>query len=80
MPFELKNAGAIYQWLVNKMFIDTLGDTMEVYIDVMLVKSFIVEQPSTISFDVLKRYNMKLNPTKCLFHVSSGKFQGYMVI
>ena len=39
MPFGLKNAGATYQRLVNRMFTDKLGDTMEVYIDDMLVKS-----------------------------------------
>ena len=44
MPFSLKNAGATYQRLVNKMFADFLGDTMEVYIDGMLIKSLIAEQ------------------------------------
>ena len=39
MPFRLKNAGATYQRLVNKMFVDYLGDMMEVYIDDMLGKS-----------------------------------------
>lgn len=39
MPFGLKNAGATYQWLVTKMFKDQMRDTMEVYIDDMLVKS-----------------------------------------
>ncbi|CAA7016406.1 unnamed protein product [Microthlaspi erraticum] len=39
MPFGLKNAGATYQRLVNKMFADQLGRSMEVYIDDMLVKS-----------------------------------------
>ena len=39
MPFGLKNAGATYQRLVNKMFSMQLGRTMEVYIDDMLVKS-----------------------------------------
>ena len=43
MPFGLKNAGATYQRLVNKMFSDYLGKTMEVYIDDMLVKSLFVE-------------------------------------
>ena len=32
MPFGLKNVGATYQRLVNQMFKDQLGDTMEVYI------------------------------------------------
>ena len=39
MPFGLKNAGATYQRLVNKMFKEMIGKTMEVYIDDMLVKS-----------------------------------------
>ncbi|XP_019233822.1 PREDICTED: uncharacterized protein LOC109214370 [Nicotiana attenuata] len=39
MPFGLKNAGATYQRLVNKMFVKQIGKTMEVYIDDMLVKS-----------------------------------------
>ena len=31
------------------------------------------------NFDTLKRYNIKLNPSKCVFGVSSGKFLGFMV-
>ena len=39
MSFGLKNAEATYQRLVDKMFKDMIGKTMEVYIDDMLVKS-----------------------------------------
>ena len=39
MPFGLKNVGATYQWLVNKMFAQQIGRNMEVYIDDMLMKS-----------------------------------------
>ena len=39
MPFGLKNAGATYQRLVNRMFQRQIGTIMEVYIDDMLVKS-----------------------------------------
>ena len=39
MPFGLKNAGATYQRLVNKMFNKQIGRNMEVYVDDMLVKS-----------------------------------------
>ena len=28
---------------------------------------------------MLRRYNMRLNPSKCAFRVSSGKFLGFMV-
>jgi len=43
MPFGLKNAGATYQRLVNKMFVDYIGATMEVYIDDTLLKSLPAE-------------------------------------
>ena len=39
MSFGLKNAGATYQRLVNKIFIDHLGRNMEVYMDDMLVNN-----------------------------------------
>ena len=39
VPFGLKNVGATYQRLVNKIFANLLGVSMEVYIDDMLVKS-----------------------------------------
>ena len=39
MPFRLKNAGATYQRLVNKMFSTQISRNMEVYVDDMLVKS-----------------------------------------
>jgi hypothetical protein len=64
MPFGLKNAGATYQRLVNKMFKDKLGDTMEVYIDDMVVKSKKAEdhlRDLEEAFRILDEYNMKLN-------------------
>ena len=44
MSFGLKNAGATYQRLVNKMFKDQISKTMEVYVDGMLVKSLKMEE------------------------------------
>ena len=55
---------------------------MEVYIDDMLVKSVKAElhmDHLVKSFQVLKDYKMKLNPTKCAFGVSPGKFLGFIV-
>ncbi|CAL9006556.1 unnamed protein product, partial [Prunus brigantina] len=82
MPFGLKNAGATYQRLVNKIFKEQIGKTMEVYMDDMLVKA-----PRradhlknlTEAFSLLRQYRMKLNPSKCTFGVSSGRFLGYLV-
>ena len=31
------------------------------------------------TFDKLRLYNMKLNPSKCTFEVSSRRFLGFMV-
>ena len=82
MPFGLKNAGATYQRLVNRMFHKQIGTFMEVYIDDMLVKLIKVELHITHlaeAFQVLRSYNIKLNPTKCAFGVSARKFLGFIV-
>ena len=39
MSFRLKNAGATYQRLMNRMFHDQISRNVEVYVDDMLVKS-----------------------------------------
>ena len=82
MPFGLKNAGATYQRLVNRMFQKQIGTTIEVYIDDMLVKSTKSDLHITYlseAFQILRNYNMKLNPAKCAFGVSVGKFMGFIV-
>ena len=82
MPFDLKNAGATYQRLVTKIFRSLLGNTMEAYINDMLMKSkefFDHTMHLQETFELLRGYDMKLNPLKCAFRVSSGKFLGFMV-
>ena len=64
------------------MFAEQLGRTVEVYIDDMLVKS--LKGADYIRhlrqyFDVLNKYNMKLNLAKCTFGVTLGDFLGYIV-
>lgn len=82
MSFGLKNAGAMYQRLVNKIFKLLIGRTMEVYVDDMITKS---KDPTEHmmhlkeTFELLRKYKMKLNLEKCLFGVSSGKFLRLMV-
>ena len=82
MPFGLKNAGVTYQRLVNHMFRPQIRRNVEVYVDDMLVKS--LDEKKHLddlqeTFDTLRRHQMKLNPNKCAFGVSSGKFLGFMV-
>ena len=81
MPFGLKNAGATYQRLVNKMFSKQIGRNMEMCMDDMLVKSKELTHLDDLkeTFTTLKQYQMKLNPAKCVFGVASGKFLGFMV-
>ena len=38
MPFRLKNVGATYQKLMNKVFANQIGRIMEVYVDDMVAK------------------------------------------
>ncbi|KAL0421292.1 UNVERIFIED_CONTAM: hypothetical protein Slati_3152100 [Sesamum latifolium] len=72
MPFGLKNAGATYQRLVDKIFRPQIGRNVEVYVDDMLVKSkkaadHVKDLEET--FSVLRKYKLKLNPAKCAFGV-----------
>ena len=82
IPFGLKNARATYQRLMNRIFHGQIGKNVEVYIDDMLVKS--KEEDDHLKdleemFNTLCKYQMKLNPSKYAFGVSSGKFLGFMV-
>ncbi|XP_020421438.1 uncharacterized protein LOC109949730 [Prunus persica] len=82
MPFGLENAGATYQRLVNRIFAKYIWSIMEVYVDDMLVKSRTAESHLhnlSIMCNILKDYRMRLNPMKCAFGVSSGKFLGFMI-
>nr|XP_023919080.1 uncharacterized protein LOC112030644 [Quercus suber] len=67
---------------MTRMFEPHLGKSIEIYIDDMVVKSKIVsEHVKDLEniFEVLRRYKLRLNASKCSFDVGSGKFLGYMV-
>lgn len=78
----LVNAGATYQQRKNKIFTNQLRKNMEVYVDDMIVKSEMKENHITDfekTFDTIRRFLFKLNPSKCSFGVSSGMFLGHMI-
>ena len=82
MQFGLKNAGAMYQRLMNKMFAHQIGRNVQVYVEDMLVKN--IREDDHLddlkeTFNTLRSYNMKLNPNKCAFGVTAGKSLGFMV-
>ena len=71
-----------YQRMMTRMFESQLGKNIKIYIDDMVVKSKMVLEHlgnfGTI-FEILRKYKLCLNASKCLFSVGSGKFLGYMV-
>ncbi|GJU17058.1 reverse transcriptase domain-containing protein [Tanacetum coccineum] len=82
MPFGLKNAGATYQRLVDKVFSKQIRRNLEAYVDDMVIKSTFEEgMLSDIqeNFERFRLINMKLNPKKCSFGVEEGPFLGYLI-
>ncbi|XP_015955836.1 uncharacterized protein LOC107480200 [Arachis duranensis] len=82
MPFDLKNAGATYQRLMDKVFHNQIGRSMEIYVDDMVAKT--TQGMSHCDdlreiFEQVRTYNMRLNPEKCAFGVQGGKFLGFML-
>jgi hypothetical protein len=82
MTFGLKNAGATYQRAMNLIFHELLGNTVEVYIDDIVVKS--TEFSAHVAdlhkaFDKMRLYGLKMNPHECAFGVSAGKFLGFII-
>ena len=64
------------------MFRPQIGRNVEVYVVDILVKSAREMQHVNNlqeTLDTLRRYKMKLNPSKCAFGVASRKFLGFMV-
>jgi len=82
MPFGLKNAGTTYQRAMQTIFDDMLHKKVECYVDDLVVKSKKRAdhlQDLHLIFERLRRRQLKMNPLKCVFGVSSGKFLGFIV-
>jgi len=82
MPFGLKNVGATYQRLMDKVFRKQIGKNIEVYVDDMIVMSCEVQQhvkDLQQVFAWIRKYNIRLNPEKCVFDVRGGNFLGFML-
>ena len=61
---------------MNKMFAHQIRRNVQVYVNDILVKS--IREDDHLddlreTFDTLRTYNMKLNPSKCAFGVTVGK-------
>jgi hypothetical protein len=79
MSFGSKNAGATYQCAIQMCFADQLYRNVEAYVDDVVIKTrnpdgLIADLEET--FSSLRRFQWKLNPTKCVFGVPSGILLG----
>jgi hypothetical protein len=82
MSFGLKNAGATYQRTIQLCFANQLHRNVEAYVNDVVVKiktqdQFITDLEET--FNSLRKFRWKLNPTKCVFGVPSGKLLRFII-
>ena len=82
IPFGQKNAGATYQRTMTAIFHDMMQKEMEDYVDDIVVKSKTRTGHLQVLEQVFKRcreYKLHMNPMKCVFGVSVGKFLGFLI-
>ncbi|XP_039687770.1 uncharacterized protein [Medicago truncatula] len=82
MSFGLRNAGATFQRSMDTIFSKQIGRNLEVYIDDLVVKTSEGQSHSDDLkeiFQQIRKFNMRLNPTKCTFGVQAGNFLGFLL-
>ena len=72
MSFELKNARSIYQKMMTRMFEPQIGKNIEIYINDKVVLEYMGDLGNI--FEILRKYKLRLNASKCFFGVGSSKF------
>jgi hypothetical protein len=82
MTFGLRNAGETYQRAMNLICHDLLGIILEIYIDDVVVKSASFNDHVAdlrLALERMRKYGLKMNPLKCVFGVSAGRFLDFIV-
>ena len=82
MPFSLKNVRATYKRTMTAIFHDMIHKEMEDYVDDIVVKSKTRTGHLRVHeqvFERCRKYKLCMNPMKCAFKVSAGKFLGFLV-
>jgi hypothetical protein len=79
MTFGLKNVDATYQRGMNLIFHDLLRIILEVYIDDVVVKLDGHLADLCLTLKRMRRCGLKMNPLKCVFGMSPGKFLGFII-
>ena len=80
--FGLKNAGATYQKAIQRCLQGQIGCNAEAYVDDVVIKTKHNDQIITDlseTFENIRKFKWKLNPTKCVFGVPSGKLLDLIV-
>jgi hypothetical protein len=82
MSFRLKNVGVTYQRAIQMCFTDQLHQNVEAHMDDMVIKTrtpddLIADLEET--FDSLRKFWWKLNPTMCVFGVPSRKLLEFII-
>lgn len=81
--FGLKNAQATYQRMINKVFKEQIGGTLNLYMEQMTVKSNeegLHDQHLAYVLRRVQQYNMRINLEKCTFEVITKKFWGFYLM
>ena len=79
MPFGLKDAGTIYQRMIQTCLETQIGKIVEADADDVVIKTRHVESlidDLRLTFDILRLYDNKHNSEKCVFGVPAGKLLG----
>lgn len=82
MPFGLTNAGATFQREMDVAFSNFIDDFLVVYQDDLIAYSK-KEDDNCVHLEKIfvraLEYGISLNPRKCVFGVTEGKFLGHLV-
>ena len=82
LPFGLTNASASFQRMMEYVLRDLLPAVCLVYIDDVIIHSETKEQHLTNMqsvFQCIRRYNLRLKPSKCLFFQRKLNFLGHTI-
>lgn len=82
ISLRLKNTSVTDQRLMDAIFSNQIWRNMKFYIDDMIVKT--LEEGSHYRclkyiLELVRRYNMHLNPANCSFRVQAGNIFGFML-
>jgi hypothetical protein len=67
---------------MNLIFHNLVGIILEIYIDDVVVKSDSMNNHLAdlhLALERMRQYGLNMNPLKCVFGVSTGKFLGFII-